>query len=64
MIPFVTVSVYVPSGLPIAIAVSPAWSDVESPIFAATRPVASILISARSLSGSSLTSVAGVLGAV
>ena len=32
MIPFVTVSVNVPSGLPIAIAVWPTWIVVESPI--------------------------------
>ena len=64
MMPFVTVSVYVPSGLPMAIAVSPTWSVVESPIAATGRPVASILMRARSLSSSSLTIVAGILRAV
>ena len=58
-IPRVTVSVYVPSGLPIAIAVSPTWIRVESPILAAESPVASTLIRARSLSDRILTMVAG-----
>jgi hypothetical protein len=58
-IPFVTVSVNVPSGLPMAIAVCPTWIVDESPIVAAARPVASILMSARSVVDDSLTSVAG-----
>jgi hypothetical protein len=59
MIPFVTVSVNVPSGLPIAIAVWPTWMPSESPSVAALRPVASILIRARSLSSAILTIWAG-----
>ena len=46
--PFVTVSVKVPSGLPMAIAVCPTSSFVESPMRAGVSPVASILMSARS----------------
>ena len=57
--PFVTVSVKVPSGLPMAIAVWPTWIFVESPIRAGVRPVASTLTSARSWSGSAVTTVAG-----
>ena len=57
--PFVTVSVYVPSGLPMAMAVSPTLTPDESAIRAALRPVASILIRARSLSVACSTSVAG-----
>ena len=53
-----TVSVNVPSGLPIAMAVWPTWSDAESPMTAGLSPVASILMSARSLSSDSLTIVA------
>ena len=49
--PLVTVSVKVPSGLPMAIAVWPTWIFVESPIRAGVSPVASTLISARSWSG-------------
>ena len=57
--PLVTVSVKVPSGLPMAMTVWPTWSVVESPMIAGLRPVASILMSARSLSSDSLTMVAG-----
>ena len=56
--PLVTVSVNVPSGLPIAMVVSPTWSVPESPMVAGLRPVASTLISARSLSSDSLTILA------
>jgi hypothetical protein len=59
MIPLVTVSVNVPSGLPIAIAVWPTWIVSELPSVAAFRPVASILIRARSLSSAILTIWAG-----
>ena len=38
--PRVTVLVYVPSGLPIAIAVWPTWSAPASPIERPGRPVA------------------------
>ena len=59
MIPLVTVSVNVPSGLPIAIAVWPTWIFEESPIVAAVRPLALILMSARSVVVDCFTRVAG-----
>ena len=58
-IPDVTVSVNVPSGLPMAMASSPTWSEVESASLTAGRPVAWILMTARSCVGSVLTTVAG-----
>ena len=48
--PLVTVSVNVPSGLPMAMTVWPTWSVDTSPMMAGVRPVASILTRARSLS--------------
>ncbi len=48
-IPLVTVLVYVPSGLPMAIVVWPTLSAEESPIAAVGRSVASILTMARSV---------------
>ena len=54
-----TDSVKVPSGLPIAIAVSPTWSSSSSPMTAGVSPVASILISARSVSFEMSTTFAG-----
>ena len=50
MIPLVTESVNVPSGLPMAMACWPTWIDAESPIGAVGRPVASTLTMARSVS--------------
>ena len=50
MIPAVTEFVYVPSGLPIAIASWPTLAVDESPIGAVGRPVASIFTIARSVS--------------
>ena len=49
MIPLVTESVKVPSGLPMAIACWPTWIVDESPIGAVGRPVASTLTMARSV---------------
>ena len=49
MIPLVTESVNVPSGLPIAIACWPTWTVDESPIGAVGRPVALTLTIARSV---------------
>ncbi len=49
MMPLVTESVNVPSGLPMAMACWPTWMDAESPIGAVGRPVASILTMARSV---------------
>jgi hypothetical protein len=49
-IPAVTEFVYVPSGLPIAIASWPTLAVDESPIGAVGSPVASILTIARSVS--------------
>ena len=50
MMPLVTESVKVPSGLPMAIACWPTWIVDESPIGAVGRPVASTLTMARSVS--------------
>ena len=49
MIPLVTESVKVPSGLPMAIACWPTWIVDESPMGAVGRPVASTLTIARSV---------------
>ena len=49
MIPAVTELVYVPSGLPIAMAICPTLAADESPTGAAGRPVASTLTIARSV---------------
>ena len=49
MMPLVTESVKVPSGLPMAIASWPTWIDAESPIGAVGRPVSSTLTIARSV---------------
>ena len=49
MMPLVTESVKVPSGLPMAIASWPTWMEAESPIGAVGRPVASTLTMARSV---------------
>ena len=56
--PLVTVSVKVPSGLPMAMAVSPTLTLDELAILAGLRPVASILIRARSWSVACSTSLA------
>ena len=49
MMPLVTESVKVPSGLPMAMASWPTWIDDESPIGAVGRPVSSTLTMARSV---------------
>jgi hypothetical protein len=49
MMPLVTESVNVPSGLPMAMACWPTWMLDESPIGAVGRPVASTLTIARSV---------------
>ena len=49
MMPLVTESVNVPSGLPMAIACWPTWIVDESPMGAVGRPVASTLTMARSV---------------
>ncbi len=50
MIPEVTLLVKVPSGLPMAIASCPGWSDDESPNLAVGNPVALTFTMARSVS--------------
>ena len=50
MMPAVTLLVYVPSGLPMAIASSPTLAAAESPIGAVGRSVASTFTMARSVS--------------
>ena len=60
-IPWVTESVKVPSGLPIAIASWPTWIVLESPSVTGVSPVALILIRARSCWTSVATTVAGIL---
>ena len=57
--PLVTVSVNVPSGLPIAITVWPTWSDEASPMTAGLSPVVWTLMRARSWSVDCVTMVAG-----
>ena len=57
--PLVTVSVKVPSGLPMAMTVAPTGVVAASPMTAGFRPLASILTSARSVLSDCLTMVAG-----
>src|ERR1035437_3264536 len=58
MIPCVTESVNVPSGLPMAIASWPTCTVLESPSVTAVRPVAFTLMRARSCAASVVTTVA------
>ena len=57
--PLVTVSVNVPSGLPMAMTVAPTGVVAASPMTAGLSPLASILISARSVSSDWSMTVAG-----